>query len=799
MKRRYIWLFSGLAAGVICITVAVLYALICAYLYVAPNLPTVEAMRNTEFQVPLRVYARSGQLIAQIGEQRRIPVSAAEIPDLVRKAFIAAEDDRFFKHSGIDYLGVLRAALVNLVSGSKTQGASTITMQTARNMFLTLDRTYSRKLQEVFLTYRMEHEFTKDEILSLYLNVIFFGQRSYGVAAAADAYFGKPLDKLSVAEVATLAGLPQAPSRFNPITNPEGAGARRAYVLRRMRELGYIDAETAEAASAEPVKVRAGARSFDVEAPYVAELARLELVRRFGAAAQNEGYKVVTTIDSRLQAAANRAVRLGLLEYDRRHGWRGPVSQVSIEASATPAGFEELLAEFPQVGMLRPALVTAVAGQTAKLFVKDLGRRSLEWEAISWARPAVGEVGVGPEPRSAADVLGVGDVVYVVASDNARVGAELVQVPEAEAALVSLDPRDGAVAAMVGGFDYFDKAQGKFNRATQAERQPGSSFKPFLYSAALEDGFTPASIIMDAPVVMEGDNLEEDWRPVNSGGQFYGPTRLREALVRSRNLVSIRILRDLGIPAAIDHATQFGFVRSTLPNNLTLALGTVQITPINLAARFATFANGGYRVDPYYIDRIIAPDGKTVWQAEPRMVCPDCEFLPEKQRAERAISAANAWLMDDMMRDVVRRGTGRRAMALGRNDVAGKTGTTNEAKDTWFNGFTPDVVTSVWVGYDQARPLGAGEEGSRTALPIWIEYMREALRNLPQHWPDMPGGLVRLRISPSTGAPASEDDPDAIVETFLEGHLPNGEQPVEGMPQSTVGSGNDGGSGEPIF
>src|SRR5215831_6316522 len=506
VKWNWFRLLVLLVGGVTLVTLLGGYALACSYVYLVPTLPSLDVMRNVELQVPLRVYTRSGALIAQIGEQRRIPVTYDQIPELVKHAFIAAEDERFFEHHGIDYFGVVRALLVDFISGDKTQGASTITMQAARNMFLTLDKTARRKLMETFVTYRMEHEFTKQEIFGLYLNVIFFGQRSYGVAAASEAFFGKPLDKLDVAEAATIAGVPKAPSRYNPIVDPEAATSRRAYVLRRMRELGYIDAATAEAANKEPMQARAHAPLYDVEAPYVAEMARLELRQRFGPAAETAGYRVYTTIDGRLQAAANRAVRVGLIEYDRRHGWRGAAGHVELPAHGEP-DYEDLVEEYGAIGNLAPAIVVSVAERSARAYVKGTGPVEIDWDGLSWAHRQLRAETVGPAPKDAHEVLSRGDVVYVVADSAGH--AQLGQVPEAQSALVALDPNDGSIVALVGGFDYFTN---KYNRVTQARRLPGSGFKPFLYSAALEHGFTPASVILDAPIVLDGTGSEDTWR-----------------------------------------------------------------------------------------------------------------------------------------------------------------------------------------------------------------------------------------------------------------------------------------------
>jgi penicillin-binding protein 1A len=824
VKRNYFRLVTSTIIGVILLTLLGGYGIACSYVYLEPSLPSTTQMRSVEFQVPLRVYSRSGRLIAQIGEQRRIPVTYDQIPEVVKQAFLAAEDDRFFQHHGIDYAGVVRAAIVNVVSGNRAQGASTISMQAARNMFLSLDKTWRRKIQEIFLTSRMEHEFTKPQIFGLYLNVIFFGQRAYGIAAAAETFFGKSLDRLTVAEAAMLAGIPQAPSKYNPIVNPQYAKSRRTYVLRRMYELGYIDQQTREAANAEPVDARAHAPLFDVEALYIAEMARLEIRKRYGAQAESAGYKVYTTIDSRLQAAANRAVRIGLIEYDRRHGWRGPTSHVDVSTNPQAPQLAGVLDEYSVVGILVPAVVVSVGEKSARVYAKYGEFASINWDGLSWARKVTDGDVMGPTPKTASEIISRGDVVYVVTDGKGT--AQLAQVPEAQAALVALNPTDGSIGALVGGFDYFAN---KYNRVTQARRQPGSGFKPFLYSAALEDGFTPASVLLDAPIVLEGDGMETSWRPENSSGQFYGPTRLREALVRSRNLISIRLLRQMGTDYTLDYVTRFGFNKQALPDNLTLALGTLQATPLEVASGYCVFANGGFKVQPYFIDRIQGPEGTTVWEASPKIACPECEkvvdtsastmdvstaaprdvmaladsvrggpgYLPPERLAPRVISAPNAYLMTDMMMDVVRRGTGQRAMALGRQDLAGKTGTTNDNKDAWFNGFAPNIVASVWVGFDQAHSLGEREEGGKTALPIWVHFMREALKGVPQKKRNMPDGLITLRILPETGMLASAENPDAIVETFMADHLPSeGALAADGMSTSSP---DEQASSEPLF
>jgi len=815
--------------GVTAITLAIAYAFVCSYIYLEPTLPTVSAMKNNELQVPLRVYTIGGELIAQIGEQRRNPVNYDQIPLVVRQAFIAAEDDQFFEHHGFDWKGILRSLFVNVTS-RETQGGSTITMQAARSAFFTQEQTARRKLQEAFITYRLEREFTKQEILALYLNVIFFGQRSYGVAAAAETYFGKQLDQLTLGEAATLARVPQWPSKYNPITNPTGAAERRGYVLRRMRELGFVDAAAAEAASKEVVRSKAHAALADVEAPYVAEMVRLEILRRFGASAQDAGYKVYTTIDGRLQKAANRALRIGLVEYSRRQGWHGAKNRAELTGTENPEALETLLDEYGSVGLLQPSIVISVAEKQARVYVKGSGLANIEWAGMSWARRRTSELALGPDPKSAGEILARGDVVYVVPGKPDG-PVELAEVPEAESALVALDPNNGAILSLVGGFDYFE-GQGKYNRVIQARRQPGSGFKPFMYAAAMAGEFTPASMILDAPIIMDDPNLEEVWRPENSGGGFRGPMRLREALVLSRNLVSIRLLKELGIGPVIDYVQNFGFKKEQLPTNLTLALGSMAATPMEVATGFTVFANGGFKIEPFYIDRIEGPGGQIVYAADPRTVCAECvsavevaseaerqknaavsaTIVPPKplapgarrtQPAERVISPQVSFIMNDIMKDVITRGTGRRALALGRRDLRGKTGTTNSSVDTWFNGFNDSLVASVWVGYDDNRPLGELEEGARTAVPIWVDFMREALRGVPEKPRAIPEGIVELKINARTGG-TRDADIDPVFEYFRADKLPTEEGYVRlpGMgPQDIDPTSPDSpqGGAEPIF
>lgn len=843
-SRKIRLLLYGAAAGITLLLIGAV-AVLGAYLYFAPTLPDAEALRDVRLQVPLRVYTRDGKLIAEYGEQRRVPLTLEQIPDDLERAVLAAEDDRFYEHPGVDWMGLARAAYYLITTGTKAHGGgSTITMQVARNFFLSFEQTYTRKIREIFLALKIERQLSKDEILSLYMNKIYLGNRAYGFGAAAEIYYGKPLNELSLAQLAMLATLPKAPSKYNPIADPERALERRAYVLGRMLELGYIERAEYEQAMAAPVTASYHGSVTEVEAPYVGELVRAELVSRFGEeAAYTAGYRVVTTLDSRLQAAANRALQDALQEYDLRYGYRGPVRRLDDEALAVALeqGPDSVLADLPAPGRLRPALVLEVGDEAARVFVHERGEFDIGMEGLAWAAPALEGRRNGPAPEVPADVLAAGDVVYLrPTGENAW---RLAQVPEVQGALVSLDPDDGAIVSMVGGYDYF---LSKYNRAVQARRQPGSSFKPFIYSAALANGFTPATIVNDAPVVFADDQLEDVWRPENDSGRFYGPTRLREALVRSRNLVSIRVLQTMGIGTAVRYVSEtFGFDRARLPRDLSLALGSGTFSPLEMATAYAVIANGGYRVEPYFIEEIIGPDGTTVFRAEPAVVCRECELddgeptaagdtasadetaaataeavveeVPsgedtqafpladdasglivrrEPRRAERTQSAQVNFLITDMMRDVIRRGTGVRALELGRSDIAGKTGTTNEYRDAWFSGFNPDIVTTVWVGFDDFSTLGPGEYGGRAALPAWIEFMRIALEGTPEVHPERPPGLVTVRIDPETGLLARAGHPGAIFETFIEGTLP---QAQPGGAHDDENTGNDDDTEQDLF
>jgi penicillin-binding protein 1A len=786
-------------------------AFLATYYYLKPTLPDVAVLRDVRLQVPLRVYSRDGKLLAQIGEQRRVPVTWDQIPPVIVEAVLAAEDDRFFQHPGVDWQGILRAVFVAATTMQASQGGSTLTQQLVRTTLITKEKQLRRKLREVFLALSLEDELSKQEIFTLFVNTQFLGQRSYGFAAAAETYFGKTLGEVDVSEAALLAGILQAPSRLNPVASVELATERRAYVLRRMRELGYLDQKAWQAAMDEPVPRGQHGPRVEVDAPYVGEMARLTLYEKYGERIYSDGFQVITTVDSRLQRAADVALRSAILEYDRRHGWRGAAGHVDVRAQGDEA-LAELIEERPVVGGLIPAIVVRTGPDQATVVARNGMRYRLGMDGIRWAR--TGELA----PKSPRDVLKIGDIVHVLPSGAGE--ALLAQVPQVQGAFVALDPHDGSIVALSGGFDY---DASKFNRVVQARRQPGSSFKPFIYSAALEAGLTPATVVLDAPVVYEAPDAEvgigqgkepavegeepeqEDWRPVNDTRRFYGPTRLRDALARSRNLVTIRVMRQIGVAYAREYVQRFGLPAEHIPADLTAAIGTAQLTPLEMADGFAVFANGGYLVKPHVIDRVLGADGSVLEQADAPIGCSYCGFAPPlsasappvvmpaagaggvlraadvggslpapppEETAPRAISEANAWIITDMLKDVIRRGTGQRARALGRSDIAGKTGTTNDNRDAWFSGFNPDLVATAWVGFDQERPLGPEEEGARTALPMWIYFMREALAGVPQHRVPMPDGVVTARVPPGPTEFGEEAPPE--FEYFLADHLPPG-------------------------
>lgn len=858
-------------------------------LYLGPQLPEVETLRQIKLQTPLRVYSRDGLLIGEFGEQRRNPIAIENVPKAFIDAILAAEDDRFYSHHGVDIKGLLRAASQLLQSGHIQTGGSTITMQVARNFFLTRQQTFSRKFNEILLALQIERELTKAEILELYVNKIYLGNRAYGVEAAARVYYGKSINELNLAQLAMIAGLPKAPSAYNPLANAQRALIRRDWILGRMLSLGYIGDSEYREAVAQPVTAAFHGSRLELSAPYIAEMARKEAVDRLGLAAYTDGFKIYTTVDSTLQQRAQQAVINGLLSYDKRHGYRGPEGKLPLvmpkpagaadpaddsipavttntnalevddpQSAVTPVAtakshlplqaWQQALGAYKTLGGLSAAVVTQVHEDNVDFLTATGIQANIGWKnGLSEAKPYISENRFGFNPKTAADVLAVGDVIRVLQNKDGE--WELTQVPNIQGSLVSLDPTDGAIIALVGGFDF---SQSHFNRATQAERLPGSVFKPFIYTAALESGYTPATIINDAPIVFDDPSLENTWRPENDSGKFLGPTRLRQALFTSRNLVSIRILRSVGIDKTLDSMERFGFDPSKMPRNLSLALGTSAMTPLQLATGYTVLANGGYKVSAHLIERIDNVEGETIFETLPATVCRECEarakaeaerlaqtpvtdtefgdslseleqalaaelaaewqetaaaadpqtllddLSPQpglnpdeavhsqsqgesqeaipvplrKPVAPRVVSEQVVYLINDILRDVIQRGTGRRAKALGRDDLAGKTGTTNGPTDLWFSGYNRNIVTTTWMGFDQNTNLGRYEYGSSAALPIWIEFMAEALKDIPVEESTLPDGLVSIRIDPNTGKRAQPNQSNAVFEIFRAEDVP---------------------------
>lgn len=793
------------------------------YLYLSPKLPDVETLRDVRLQTPMRVYTNDGFLIGQFGEQKRNPLRYEQIPLSFVHALLSAEDDGFFRHRGIDIGGLLRAVSELLLTGEKGSGGSTLTMQVARNYFLTLERTFMRKFNEILLAIEIERRLSKEEIFELYVNRVFLGHRAYGFEAAAQVYYGKSMHELSLAQLAMLAGVPKAPSRNNPLTGPEAGKDRRNWILGRMLSLGYIDNPAYQLATAAPVTASQHGASIDFDAHYAAEMARRQMIQRYGMAAYTEGYSVYTTLDSRLQRVARESVVSGLLTYDSRHGYRGAERNLGdIETPTEPTAdmalplerWQEILAETPVIAEQTPAVVIAVDESGVELLfarepgvaASDTAPTRLLWEnGLQQARPYISEDRRGAAPKTPAEVVSVGDLIRVKRDEEGQ--WQLAQVPAAQAALVSLDPSNGAIVSLVGGVGF---ELSKFNRATQARRQPGSNFKPFLYSAALDAGFTAATLINDAPITIEDESLEGIWRPENDSGEFYGPTRLRWALTKSRNLVSIRLLQQLGVQKFIDYASRLGIDTSQFAPDLSLALGTQAMTPIAVARAYAILANGGYRVEPFLINRIEGLNGELVFEERPATVCVDCDttttgkqLLQEDAElsmeeilganktaqlpsAERVMDERVNFIIDSMLRDVIKRGTGTRALVLERSDIAGKTGTTNGPVDAWFSGYNPRVVTTTWVGMDDYKKLGQREFGGTAALPIWINYMREALKGVPDEPRRMPAGISNMRIDPDTGLIAPAGQRDAIFEFFRSEYLPEGSaDDIDGEMQGT--------------
>ena len=782
------------------------------YFYMQSELPDVSALKDVRLQVPMRVFSADHKLMAEYGYKRRIPLQLEDIPPTLVNAVLATEDARYYSHPGVDFIGLARAAKAVILSGKKVQGASTITMQVARNFFLSRKKTYGRKIHEILLAIKIDHELSKDKVLELYLNKVYLGNRAYGVGAAAQIYYGKTVDQLTVAEMAMIAGLPQAPSSNNPIHNPAHALERRNHVLDRMLELQMISQPVYNTAIHAPISAKYHRQKIQLYAPYISQMVRQQMLSQYGDRAEELGLTITTTIDSSLQKKAQQSLKQGLTDYSKRHGYRGPIKNLGhpvllhsdqwminhqdqfsdklstginvdqdidihhnlsdkLYANIDTAPWLKELKTIVPVGNNLPAVVLSEDDQSAEILLLDETKATLYVKDMAWARPALREGLLGPKVSEMSDVLHVGDMVWVV---NNGGHWQLTQIPKVQGAIVSMNPNNGSILALVGGYNY---ALSNFNRVTQAFRQAGSNFKPFIYSAALAKGYTLASIINDAPIVMKDTGENQLWRPRNDNLVFNGPTRLREGLTKSRNLVSIRLLQDITIPYAVKYVSRFGFDKKDLPRSLSLALGSASMDPLQVVSGFSVFANGGFKVDPNYIQTVIDQQHTVLFQANPPLACEACITNTHLDEAElpdvlapQVISSQNAYLMSDVLRGVIQTGTGRAAKVLNRSDIAGKTGTTNDLADAWFSGFNSDVSTTVWVGFDNLTSLH--EYGSQVALPIWIDFMRTALKGKPLHQMPEPSRIVSVRIDPKTGLLARPGQANAIFESFQQGSAP---------------------------
>ena len=772
------------------------------YLYLDPQIPSVDTYRNYSFETPMRVFDADGALLAEFGERRLIPIKREDIPQTYVDALISTEDKRFYEHSGIDWISLTNDMLDLAFNPEVRRGASTITMQIPRNIEdLSRKQSFLRKFKEMLLALKIENELTKDEILELYVNVVPFGKRAYGLQAAAYTYYGMAADELNLPQLAMLAGIPKRPEAGNPINGPEWALSRRNLVLRRMLAEEKIDPATYQEAIAAPITAKVHTRQVDLYSPYPSEIARREVVSKYGRSVYT-GYSVYTTIRKNHQLAAQDAVRGGLESYDRRYGWRGAEKQLGTVDDGSIEPYLNELAQTSRVGHLVPVVVIGVEDERIDVVDRDGIEYAIDWDGFKWARKFRGTDQYSPPPKSAFEVVSVGDLVRIQYRDDAWY---LSQVPEVQGALVALDPNTGEVTAMVGGYDF---STGQFNHATQARRQPGSGFKPFVYSAAINSGRSPADIYLDAPLVYNDDSFEQAYRPKNDSGRYNGPTRMRVALYRSINLVSMRILQDIGIDTVLNHARNFGFDPATLPRNSQIAIGggTMAVTPLDMATGYSVFANGGFRVEPHLVTRVVDRFGNVIFEPTYSRVCDECESpwqsassdtdaesiadtvddsdvvssgVDQDRARTRPFIAAHrvldqrvAFVMNSLLRDVIQRGTGRRAKSLSRLDIAGKTGTTDEALDTWFNGYTAHLATTTWVGFSDHRPLGANEFGSTRPLTIWIDFMEKALDGIPESTSEQPKGLARIRIDPETGEVAKPDQEDAVFEFFLAENVP---------------------------
>lgn len=804
---------------IIC-TLIGLITLISLYYYVKPDIPSVQVLKDVQLQTPMQVFTKDGLLINQFGEKRRIPVTIDEIPQPLIDAFLATEDNRFYDHIGIDPIGIVRSAIVLISTGEKKQGASTITMQLARNFFLTREKAYIRKVKEIFIALHIESVLTKDEILELYLNKIELGNRAFGIGAAAQVYYGKELKDLTLAQMAMIAGLPKAPSALNPIRNPIRAKARRNVVLGRLLTENYITQQQYNEATSQPITAYFHGAEIDLYAPYISEMVRAEMVKRYGVdKAYNSGFKIFTSVESKVQKAAQTALVNNLHNYDMRHGFRGPVDVLWDPETQPALGEQQILEKLKpvkEIADLHAAVVLNVSEKTADVILKNGQYTTLDWDNLKWARKYITRYRQSFAPKAATDILTPGMQIWL--RKNNDDSYLLSQIPEAASALVSLDPQDGRIKAIVGGYSF---EQSQYNRAVQAKRQVGSNIKPFIYSAALENGYTLASILNDAPINQWDKSLGVAWRPKNSPAVYNGPIRIRRALAQSKNVISVRLLRGVGLQRTADHLLKFGFKDEDINRSESLALGSASITPLELARGMSTFANGGHLIEPYFISEIQDAYGNVLFKASPALACDEDELLPVSQAtdsfannnldtdtadeqaiqphcAPRVISKQNAFLIAEAMHSAVWgggswthktgwSGTGWRAQALDRRDLSGKTGTTNDSVDTWFSGFNRNVATSVWVGFDNpgnslgrstynnnldSSQISGAESGAKTAQPAWIDFMKVALEGTPEAPIEPPEGLVSIRIDLKTGLLSHKNDYTSRFEYFEKGTAP---------------------------
>jgi len=761
--NKFFFLFRVIVAATL---MSCFMVLIFALYYMEFELPDIESLNTVQLQVPLQIFSHDGKLLATFGEKRRIPIPYDKIPQPLIQAVLATEDQRYYQHRGVDVHGLGRAALQVLATGRKVQGGSTITMQVARSFYLSRHKTFARKIREILLAIKIEHKLSKEKILELYLNKVFLGNRAYGVGAAAEIYYGKHLNELTLDQYAMLAGLPKAPSTLNPLANPEAAKKRRDHVLSRMLEQGYITQEAYDAALKADLNASYHDLKTELRAPYVAELAREQLEQMYGDSIYTDGFRVYTTIDSHLQLNANQSVRDSLLAYDQRHGYRGPIDNLGTPALDKMDEWQLRLKKTPTINGLEPAAVVELTPETATVLRLNGEFTIIPWDGLSWARTQINADYLGPKPKQTSQILNLGDLIYISHTGN---NYRLAQLPKAEAGLVAINPQNGAVLAMIGGFDY---QKSKFNRIVNAKRQPGSSFKPFIYAAALDKGLTLSTVVNDAPIIIENTADNSLWRPQNVNHKFYGPTRLRTAIIQSRNLVSIRVLAQIGVNYTVNYLKRFGFSRTQMPPGLSLALGTPMVTPMQMAQAFAVFANGGMKVVPYVIGEIRNSHNDVIYQARPLVVCHGtCEDT--ESAAPRVISPETAFLISSTLQDVIQHGTAARAKALGRADIAGKTGTTQNQVDAWFAGYHQSIVAITWMGFD--HPQSLHEFGAVAALPMWMEFMRAALKDVPEVPLAPPEGILRMPVNRLSGLQTTARDPDRVDEYFMEPYFPNGE------------------------